>query len=217
MPQLWWVLGGAIAIAILVLASRGFVRSARTRAAVLDDVRRVLKGAVVEKPPGRGAQVRGRLGALEVTVELRSDATRPRQSPMWRALAVGPVAMERPVEARVGGWEGWIDPWLQLGETLAVPPGGGPEFTLHAEGTPTLDHPLVVALRRQGERLGPGAFHARPDLMRIETGFRSTVAENRSLLAYLNAMAEISESARTPAPGAVGPRVSSHGVLPEGR
>lgn len=217
MPQLWWILGGAIAIAIVGLASRGFVRSARTRAAVLDEVRQVLGGAVVEKPPGRGAQVRGRLGALEVTVELRSDATRPRQSPMWRALAVGPVAMERPVEARVGGWEGWIDPWLQLGETLIVPPRGGPEFTLHAEGLATLDHPVVVALRRQGERLGPGAFHARPDLMRIETGFRSTVTENRSLLAYLNAMAEISEWAWARTPGPPGPGVSSHSVLPEGR
>ncbi len=217
LSQLWWALGGVLAIAIVGFATRGLGRSARTRAAVREEVRRALHGGVIEKPAGQGAQVRGRLGPLEVTLELRNDVTRPRQSPMWRALAVGPVAMERPVEARVAGWEGWIDPWLQLGDTLVVPPGAGPEFTLHAEGLPTLDHPVVVALCRQGDRLGPGAIHARPGLMRVETRFCAKREENRPLLAYLHAMAEISELARTRSPLGTAPPVSDHGVLPEGR
>jgi hypothetical protein len=217
MPQLWWALGGVLALAALGLAFRGLGRSARTRAAVLDEVRRTLRGGVVERPPGRGAQVRGQLGQLEITVDLQNDPARPRQSPMWRVLAVGPVALDRPVEARVAGWEGWIDPWLQLGETLMVPAGTGPDFSLHAERMPTFEHPVVAALRRQGERLGPGALHARSDLMRAEARFGALPDENRPLFAYLHAMAEISELSRTRTPRAAGRPASRQGILPEGR
>jgi hypothetical protein len=136
---------------------------------------------------------------------------------MWRVLAVGPVALDRQIEARIAGWEGWIDPWLQLGETLMVPPGVGPEFSLHAERMPTFDHPVVAALRRQGERLGLGAFHARPDLMRAETRFSPRPEENRPLFAYLHAMAEISELPRTRTPRAAGRPAPRFGVIPEGR
>ncbi|MEK7331317.1 MAG: hypothetical protein AAB113_11005, partial [Candidatus Eisenbacteria bacterium] len=191
--------------------------AARTRAAVLEQVRRALRGGVVERPAGRGSQVRGRLGQLEITVDLQNDTGRPRQSPMWRVLAVGPVALDRPIEARIAGWEGWIDPWLQLGETLMVPPGVGPEFSLHAERMPIFDHPVVVALRRQGERLGAGALHARPDLMRAETRFSPRPEENRPLFAYLHAMAEISEVPRTRPASAAGRLAPRYGVIPEGR
>jgi hypothetical protein len=121
---------------------------------------------------------------------------------MWRVVAIGPVALSSPIEARVGGWDGWIDPWLQLGETLVVPAALGPAFTLHAERMPATDHTVVTVLRRQGERLGPGALHARPDLMRAETRFSIRVDENRALFAYLRAMAEISEEPRTRQPRA---------------
>jgi hypothetical protein len=198
LPQLWWALGGIVVIGALVLAVRG--GPARTRAAVLEEVRRLLRGGTIEKPAHRGEQARGQLGQLEITVDVQSDPGRPRQSPMWRVLAVGPVTLERPIEARVGGWEGWIDPWLQLGETLLVPPGAGPEFTLHGEQMPSLEHPVVAALRRQGERLGPGALYARPDLMRAETRFGTRLEDNRPLFAYLHAMAEISEASRKRAP-----------------
>jgi len=217
LPQLWWALGGILAIAALGLATRGLGRSARTRATVLEEVRRSLRGGVIEKPAGRGRQVRGQLGQLEITVDLQSDAGRPRQSPMWRVLAVGPVAIEPPIEARVAGWEGWIDPWLQLGETLRVPPGVGPEFSLHAERMPTFDHPVLAALRRQGERLGPGALYARPDLMRAETRFGGGLEENRPLFAYLHTMAEISELPRRRTPGAASRPAPRDGVRPEGR
>jgi hypothetical protein len=180
-------------------------------------VRRMLRGGVVEQPAGRTQQVRGRLGQLEITVDLQSDAARPRQSPMWRVLAVGPVPIERPIEARVAGWEGWIDPWLQLGETLMVPAGVGPDFNLHAECMPTFDHPVLAALRRQGERLGPGALYVRPDLMRAETRSRANPEENRPLFAYLHAMAELSELPRTRTPRAAGRQAPRGGVLPEGR
>ena len=112
---------------------------------------------------------------------------------MWRVLAVGPVPIDRPVEARVAGWQGWIDPWLQIGETLMVPSRVGPEFSLHAERMPSLEHPLVAALRRQGAGLGAGALHARPDLMRAEARFSARPEENRPLFAFLDAMGEISE------------------------
>jgi hypothetical protein len=217
LPQIWWALGGIFAVSALGLAMRGLGGSARTRAAVLEEVRCTLRGGVVERPPGRGAQARGQLGQLEITVDLQKDPSRPRQSPMWRVLAVGPVVLERPVEARVAGWEGWIDPWLQLGETLMVPTGVGPEFSLHAERMPTFEHPVVAALRRQGERLGPGALHARPDLMRAEARFGARPEENRSLFAYLNAMAEISELPRTRTPRATGRPAPQHGIIPGGR
>jgi hypothetical protein len=215
LPQLWWALGILVVIVMVAGASRS--GASRTRAAVFEEVRRTLRGGVIEKPARRGKQVRGQLGQLEITVDVQSDSARPRQSPMWRVLAVGPVAIERPVEARVFGWEGWIDPWLQLGETLMVPPGVGPEFSLHAERMPTMDHLLISALRRQGERLGPGALYARPDLMRAETRCGARPEENRSLFAYLHAMAEISETPRRRAAPAATRTGSRHGVIPEGR
>jgi len=153
----------------------------------------MLRGGVVESLPGRGPQARGRLSELEVTVDLFHDSTRSAQSPMWRVLAVGPVRFERPLEARVGGWQGWIDPWMQLGETLMVPAGVGPEFTVHSEHTTSLDHPLVTSLRHQGPSLGPGALHVRRDLMRAEVRFRARAEDNRGLFGYLQAMREISE------------------------
>lgn len=217
MPQLWWAPGGVLALVVLIAAARVLGRSGRTRATVFEEVRRTLNGGVVERPAGRGVLARGRLGQLEMTVDLQNDPARPRQSPMWRILAVGPVALDRPIEARIAGWEGWIDPWLQLGETLSVPPGVGPGFSLHAERMPTFDDPVVAALRRQGERLGPGALHARPDLMRAETRFSARPEDNRPLFAYLHAMEEISEVPRTRpvrAPGRAPPR---YGVIPEGK
>jgi hypothetical protein len=191
--QLPWILGGAAFIAAIAITIQVFGRTARARATVLEEVRRSMKGGVIERAAGRGQQARGRFGELEVTVDLQRDPSRPRQSPMWRVLAVGPVAMERPIEAHVGGWGGWIDPWLQLGETLMMPRGIGPEITLHAERMPTLEHPMIAALRRQGDTLGPGALHARPDLMRAETRFRPRAEDNRALFAYLHAMVEIAE------------------------
>lgn len=217
MLQLWWALGGILGILGLAFVTRGLGRSARTRAAVLEEVRRTLRGGVVEKPPGRSQQARGQLGQLEITVDLQSDPGRPRQSPMWRVLAVGPVPIERPIEARVAGWEGWIDPWLQLGETLMVPAGVGPDFSLHAERMPSFEHPMLAALRRQGERLGAGALYARPDLMHAETRFRAGPEENWPLFAYLHAMAEISELPRTRTLQAAGRTTRRDGVLPEGR
>lgn len=191
MPLLPWFLGGAAFIAAIAIIFFG--RTARTRATVLEEVRRSLKGGVIERAAGRGMQARGRLGELEITVDLQHDPSRPRQTPMWRVLAVGPVMMERPIEARIAGWEGWIDPWLQLGETLTMPRGAGPEIELHAERMPSMEHPMVAALRRQGDTLGPGALHARPDLMRAETRFRPRPEDNRSLFAYLHAMVEVAE------------------------
>lgn len=216
MPQMWWVLGG-VSILVVLVATRVLGRSSRTRATVLEEVRRTLHGGVLERPSGRGALVRGRLGQLELTVDLQSDPTRPRQSPMWRVLAVGPVALDRPIEARIAGWEGWIDPWLQLGETLTVPPGVGPEFSMHAEQMPTFEDPVVAALRRQGEKLGPGALHARPDLMRAETRFAARPEENRPLFAYIHAMQEISEVPRTRPPRMPGRTAPRYGVIPENK
>jgi hypothetical protein len=196
-PPLPWTIAAVLAAIVLLVVFQRSGRVGRTRSVVLEEVRRLLRGGVIEKPPGRGPQARGRLGELEITVDLFRDPSRPRQSPMWRVLAVGPVALERPVEARVNHWDGWIDPWLQIGETLVVSGGVGPEFTLHAEHLPTLEHPVVVALRRQGERLGAGALHARPDLMRAESRFGLKVEDNRPLFAFLHAMTEISEAPRT--------------------
>ena len=217
MPQLWWALGGILAIITLASVMGSIGRSARTRAAVLEEVRRMMRGGVIETPSGRSRQVRGRLGQLELTVDLHRDPARPRQSPMWRVLAVGPVAIERPIEARVGGWEGWIDPWLQLGETLMVPSGVGPCFSLHAERMPTFDHPVLAALRRQGDRLGSGALYARPDLMRVETRFGGGPEENRPLFAFLHAMVEISELPRTRTTPATIRPLPRDGLIPEGR
>ena len=216
MTLVLWTLGVLFALGVLVWVLRTLGRNARTRAVVLEEVRRLLSGGVAERPAGRGDLVRGRLGQLEVTVEIQKDLARPRQSPMWRVLAVGPVSMDRPIEARIAGWEGWIDPWLQLGETLMVPAGVGPEFSLHAEHMPTFDHPLVAALRRQGGGLGAGALHARSDMMRVETRFRPSAEENRPLFAYLHAMMEISEASHTRPARAMG-EARRDRVIPEGR
>ena len=197
MSELLGILLAAAAVGVTFLFVRASTQPSRVRSAVLDEVRGMLRGGVIDQYPGRGPQARGRLGELEVTVDLWSDPARPAQSPFWRVLAVGPVRLERPIEVRVGDWKGWIDPWLQLGETVVVPKGVGPEFTVHAENTIWLDHPVIVALRRQGAGLTPGAFHARTDLMRAEIAFGSRVEDNRALFAYLHAMGSISET--TPA------------------
>lgn len=213
MAQIWWILGGIVVVVAAGFALRRLGRAAGTRSAVFEEVRRTLRDGSTERVGGV-IVVRGSLGPLGVSVDLQSDPKRPKQSPMWRVIAEGPVALERPVEARVGGWEGWIDPWLQLGETLTVLNVAGPGFTLHSERPPRADHPLVAALRRQGERLGPGAVHARHDLMRVETRFSARLEENRPLFAYLHVVGAIAElpQARFPA----GPPVPRYGMLPEG-
>jgi hypothetical protein len=213
--QILWVLGGVVVLVAVGLVSRRLGRAAGTRSAVFEEVRRTLRDGTTERARGVTV-VRGSLGPLGVSVDLQNDAKRPKQSPMWRVTAEGPVTLERPIEARVGGWEGWIDPWLQLGETLTVLNGAGPGFTLHAERPPRVDHPLVAALRRQGERLGPGAIHARHDLMRVETRFSARLEENRPLFAYLHVVGEIAELPQARFPRAAGPPVPRYGVLPEG-
>ena len=214
-PQIGWVLVVIVAVAAIGFASRRLGRAAGTRAAVFEEVRRTLRDGTLERAGGVTV-VRGKLGPLEVLVDLQSDSKRPRQSPMWRVSAEGPVAFERPLEARVGGWEGWIDPWLQLGETLTVLNGAGPGFTLHAERPPRPDHPLAAALRRQGERLGAGALHGRQDLMRVETRFSARLEENRPLFAYLHVVGEIAELPQVGIPRLAGPRMPRYGVRPEG-
>lgn len=216
MPLFGWILAGIVAIAAVGFASRRRFRAAVTRAAVFEEVRRTLRNGTLERAPGSGTVARGRLGPLEVTVDLQRDPRRPRQSPMWRVTAEGPVPLERPVEARLGGWEGWIDPWLQLCETLTVPTAAGPPLTLHAEPLPGADHPLVGALRRQGERLGPGALHARHDLMRAETRFGERIEENHALFAYLHVMGEIADLPHARASRSAPSSIPRYGVLPEG-
>jgi hypothetical protein len=189
---MWYVAAAATGVLVYSIISM-LVRVPMTRAAVLEEVRRMLWGGVVEQTPGRGPQARGRLGQLEVTVDLADDHKRRSQSPMWRVLAVGPVRLERPVEVTVGDWKGWIDPWMQLAETRTIP-GHGPMLSAHAEVAPTVEHPVIAALHRHHPALAPGALHARPDLMRAEVRFFPRVAENRGLFAYLGAMAEISDS-----------------------
>ena len=215
MPQIGWILGGVVVVVAIVFASRRFGRAAVTRSAVLEEVRRTLRDGRTERPGGVTV-VRGSLGPLEVSVDIQTDPKRPKQSPMWRVIAEGSVALEQPIEARVDGWEGWIDPWLQLGETLTVLNGAGPGFTLHAERPPRPDHPLVASLRRQGERLGPGAVHARHDLLRVETRFGRRLEENRPLFAYLRVVGEIAELPRVRLPRPDGLPAPRYGVLPEG-
>jgi len=189
---MWYVAAAATGVLVYSIISM-VVRVPMTRAAVLEEVRRMLRGGVVEQTPGRGAQARGRLGQLEVTVDLADDHKRRSQSPMWRVLAVGPVRLERPIEVTVGDWKGWIDPWMQLAEARTIP-GHGPMLSAHAEVAPTEEHPVIAALHRHHQALAPGALHARPDLMRAEVRFFPRIAENRGLFAYLGAMAEISDS-----------------------
>lgn len=214
MSQYWWIVGGiVVAVTAAIVLSR-IGRAATTRTAVLDEVRRTLRDGRIEREEGR-IVVRGTLGPLAVSVDIQRDPKRSRQSPMWRVMAEGPVSLERPIEVRVGGWEGWIDPWLQLGETLTVLNGSGPGFTLHAERPPRPDHPIVGALRRQGDRLGPGAIHARHDLLRVETRFGSRLEENRPLFAYLHVIGEIAELPQARFPRPAGPQIPRYGVFPE--
>ena len=214
MIQLPWIVFGAIAFVVMVMLMRWLGRAAGTRSAVLDEVRRTLRDGSLARANGLGPVVTGRLGALQVTVDLQRDARRPRQSPMWRVTAEGPVGLDHPIEARVDGWEGWIDPWMQLGETLRVP--GAPPLTLHGERVPSTDHPLVAALHRQGERLGAGAIHARHDLIRIETRCGTRLEENRPLFAYLHVVGEMSELPAVRPSRAGGPSAPRYGVRPEG-
>ena len=196
MSELVWIVPAAIGALAALIFLRSSGRAARTRAEVLDEVRRSLRAGVLDELPGRVPQARGRIGELEITVDLHSDPARPAQSPMWRILAVGPVGLDRPLEVRIADWKGWIDPWLQLGESVLVPAGMGPGFSVHAEHSIHLDHPVILALRRQGPGLGAGAFHARPDLMRAEVRFGERPEDNRSLFSFLHAMGEISSTAR---------------------
>lgn len=192
------VLVGALALGAAIVAWIAFRLLGRVsiaRAAVLDEVRRTLKGGVVQQTKGRGPQARGRLGQLEITVDLHHDPRRPQQSPMWRVMGVGPVRVERPVEIRLGGWQGWIDPWMEMTETRAVPMRQGPAVDIHTDRPIALDHPVLLAVLRQSEALGPGALHARPDLMRAEVRFVTKADQNRALFAWLQAMAEISDAA----------------------
>lgn len=216
MQVLGWIVLGIAGLLVLVLASRRLGRAAGTRAAVIEEVRRTLRDGAVQRNGGGPTVVRGRLGSLEVTVDLQNDARRPRQSPMWRVTAEGPVGFDHPVEARVAGWEGWIDPWMQLAETLTVPGGEAPPLTLHAEHTPRADHPLVAALQRQGARLGPGAIHARHGLIRVETRCSPRLEENRPLFAYLHVVGEMSEVREARSGYSSGPPAPRYGMLPEG-
>jgi hypothetical protein len=215
MAQLGWIAGVIVAVVVLTLVGRRLGRAAATRAAVMEEVRRTLREGTLERAEGGTTRVRGRLGPLEVMVDLQRDARRPRQSPMWRVTAEGPVGLDQPIEARIAGWEGWIDPWMQLAETLSVAGVDGLPLTLHADRTPGAEHPLVAALKGQGERLGPGAIHVRHDLIRVETRCSPRLEENRPLFAYLHVVGEMAElprvRSRPPAPPA--PR---YGLLPEG-
>ena len=194
MSQLLWYVAAAVTGAFVCAGIRALTRTPMTRAAVLEEVRRMLRGGVVEKTPGRGPQARGRLGQLEVTVDLFDDPKRRAQSPMWRVLAVGPVRLERPMEVTIGDWKGWIDSWMQLAESREVPGAAGPMLLVHSEHAPPPDHPVIAALHRHAAMLCPGALHARPDLMRAEVRFSAKACDNRGLFAYLAAMSEISDS-----------------------
>jgi hypothetical protein len=183
----------AVTVMIVALAwLRSAGRVPRTRRLVLEEVRRQLRGGAIERLPGRGPQARGRLGELEVTVDLHHDHQRRGESPMWRVMAVGPVPVVQPVEAHVAEWRGWIDPWMRTGQTLMVPAGIGPPFLVHARHALMLDHPVVVALRRQGPALVAGGIHVQRDFMRAEVRFGARPEENRGLFAFLQAMSEIS-------------------------
>jgi hypothetical protein len=194
MPLMW------IAIAIALLAACGIAyrllaRVAMTRASVLDEVRRMLRGGTVQQTPQRGPQARGRLGQLEITVDLHHDPRRPKQSPMWRVLAVGPVRVDHAVEVRSGGWQGWIDPWMELAEPRTVAMRDGTRLEVHCERPLTIEHPVMMAVLRQSALLGAGSLYAGPDLMRAEVAFAPHARDNRALFAWLQTMAEISDSA----------------------
>jgi hypothetical protein len=180
-----------VIVVTALLIVRSLIRVSRTRNAVLEEVRRRLRGGVIEKLPRRGPQARGRIGELEVTVDLYRDPQRPDVSPLWRVMAVGPVRVPGPVEAHVGGWRGWIDPWMQMSKALPVPDGAGPHLVLHGDQPLALDHPVLVALRRQGHGIGAGGLHVQSDFMRAELRFDRNTEGNRGLFGFLQAMTEI--------------------------
>ena len=192
MSLLLWSAATATVVLIAYWIVRQVSGVSRSRRLVLEEVCRKLRGGVIENLSGRGPQARGRLGELEVTVDLLRDSQTHRETPRWRVMAVGPVRLDAPIEAHVDGWREWIDPWLQMARTLSVPGGVGQEFTVHAEEALTLDHPVVVALRRQGPALGPGALHVQHDFMRAEVRFFPDPEKNLGLFGFLQAMAEIS-------------------------
>lgn len=189
-PLLWSVAAVALGLLLLFMMN-GRRRSRHTRHVVLEEVRRRLHGGTIEHLPVRGPRARGRLGELEVTVDLHREPNR-RNAPMWRVMAVGPVRVDEPIEARVADWEGWIDPWMQMEKVLAVPASGGPPFTIHGRQPPTLHHPVIAALRRQGPALVAGCLHVQHDFMRAEIQYDPRPEANRGLFAFLDAMAEIS-------------------------
>jgi len=178
---------------LLLFMMNGARRSRHTRQVVLEEVRRRLRGGTIENLPARGPRARGRLGELELTVDLHHDSSRRSESPMWRVMAVGPVRIDEPIEARVADWSGWIDPWMQMEKVLTVPAaGGGPTFTIHARQPMTLHHPVIAALRRQGPGLIAGCLHVQHDFMRAEIRYDRRPEANRGLFAFLDAMTEIS-------------------------
>lgn len=190
-PLLWSVAAVALGLLLLFMMNGGR-RSRHTRHVVLEEVKRRLRGGSIEHLPARGPRARGRLGELEVTVDLHHEPGRRNESPMWRVMAVGPVRVDEPMEARVADWGGWIDPWMQMEKVLSVPGGSGPAFTIHARQSLTLDHPVIVALRRQGPGLVAGCLHVQHDFMRAEIHYDPRPEDNRGLFAFLDAMSEIS-------------------------
>lgn len=190
-PLLWSVAAVALGVLLLFMMN-GARRSRHTRHVVLEEVRRRLRGGSIEHLPVRGPRARGRLGELELTVDLHHDPSR-RNMPLWRVMAVGPVRIDEPIEARVADWGGWIDPWMQMEKVLTVPAaGGGPAFTIHARQPLTLHHPVIAALRRQGPALVAGCLHVQHDFMRAEIHYEPRPEGNRGLFAFLDAMSEIS-------------------------
>ncbi len=193
-----WMLWGAltlVSVSAAVFVIRRLARVSITRSTVLEEVRHLLRDGTVQQIPGRGPQARGRLGQLEVTVDLHHDPRRPQQSPMWRVLAVGPVHVDRPVEVRTLGWQGWIDPWMELYETRTVPLHDGPSLEVHSERPLTAEHPVLMSALRHAPLLAAGALHVRTDLMRAEVRFAPTVTGNRPLFSWLQAMSDVSDSA----------------------
>jgi hypothetical protein len=197
LSPLLWSVATATVVLVALFVLRIARRVPRARRIVLEEVRRKLRGGQVERLPSRGLQARGQLGELEVTVDLFHDPQRGDESPMWRVMAVGPVRVSTPVEAHIDGWRGWIDPWMQMARALSVAGGVGPTFTMHCEQPLTLDHPVAIALRRQGPTLGAGGLHVQHDFMRAEARFDPDPELNGGLFGILQAMAEI--SSRQPA------------------
>ena len=151
--------------------------------------------------------IRLRLSGL-VVVDLHHDPQRRHERASWRVMAVGPVRVADPIEAHVGSWRAWIDPWMEREQALSVAASGGPAFSVHARNDLTLDHPVVVALRRQGPALASGGLHVQRDFMRAEIPFDPHPENNRGLFAFLDAMGEISGYVPSRSVGAGRGRVS---------